>query len=96
MISGLVISGTLAGSFFLALGTQKAILWMLLRAMRDWAARASGGSRLEGTTAIIYRDSAAGVEQGGRTGLVSSSVALCFLRALFLTPVIASAITSPL
>jgi AGZA family xanthine/uracil permease-like MFS transporter len=42
------------------------------------------------TTTIIYIESAAGVEQGGRTGLVSISCAICFLIALFLTPVIAA------
>lgn len=41
------------------------------------------------TTTIIYIESAAGVEQGGRTGLTSISTAICFLSALFLTPLIA-------
>lgn len=53
------------------------------------AAAASGGSLLGSTTAIIYLESTAGVEQGGRTGLVSITVAIAFLLSLFLTPIIA-------
>jgi AGZA family xanthine/uracil permease-like MFS transporter len=61
----------------------------LKQALSADAAAASGGALLGSTTAIIYLESAAGVEQGGRTGLVSISVAICFLLALFVTPVIA-------
>jgi len=61
----------------------------LKQALSADAAAASGGALLGSTTAIIYLESAAGVEQGGRTGLVSVSVAVCFLLALFVTPVIA-------
>jgi AGZA family xanthine/uracil permease-like MFS transporter len=61
----------------------------LRQALSADAAAASGGALLGSTTAIIYLESAAGVEQGGRTGLVSLSVAACFLLALFVTPVIA-------
>jgi AGZA family xanthine/uracil permease-like MFS transporter len=51
---------------------------------------AAMGSALLGTnTAIIYIESAAGAEQGGRTGLVSLVVAACYLLALFITPLIA-------
>jgi AGZA family xanthine/uracil permease-like MFS transporter len=61
----------------------------LKQALSADAAAASGGALLGSTTAIIYLESAAGVEQGGRTGLVSVTVAACFLLALFVTPVIA-------
>ncbi len=61
----------------------------LREALSADAAAASGGALLGSTTAIIYLESAAGVEQGGRTGLVSVSVAVCFLLALFVTPLIA-------
>lgn len=61
----------------------------LRQALSADAAAASGGALLGSTTAIIYLESAAGVEAGGRTGLVSLSVAVCFLLALFITPVIA-------
>jgi AGZA family xanthine/uracil permease-like MFS transporter len=60
----------------------------LKQALSADAAAASGGALLGSTTAVIYLESAAGVEQGGRTGLVSLSVATCFLLALFVTPVI--------
>lgn len=60
----------------------------LKQALSADAAAASGGALLGSTTAIIYLESAAGVEQGGRTGLVSVSVAMCFLLALFVTPLI--------
>jgi len=52
------------------------------------SAAASGAALLGNTTAIIYLESSAGVEQGGRTGLVSLTVAGCFLLALFVTPII--------
>ena len=61
----------------------------LKQALSADAAAASGGALLGSTTAIIYLESAAGVEQGGRTGLVSLTVAGCFLLAVFVTPVIA-------
>ena len=61
----------------------------LRQALSADAAAASGGALLGSTTAIIFLESAAGVEAGGRTGLVSLSVAVCFLLALFITPVIA-------
>lgn len=50
---------------------------------------AMGAAFLGTNTPIIYIESAAGVEQGGRTGLVSMVVATCYLLALFLTPLIA-------
>ena len=50
---------------------------------------AMGGALLGTNTPIIYIESAAGVEQGGRTGLVSIVVATCYLLALFITPLIA-------
>jgi AGZA family xanthine/uracil permease-like MFS transporter len=39
---------------------------------------------------VIFLESTAGVEQGGRTGLVSVVISFCFLLALFIGPVIAS------
>jgi adenine/guanine/hypoxanthine permease len=52
------------------------------------AAAAAGGALLGTSTTIQYIESAAGVEEGGRTGLVSIVVAMCFLLALFLNPII--------
>lgn len=40
------------------------------------------------STVVSYIESAAGVEAGGRTGLTAGVTALCFLLALFLTPLI--------
>ncbi len=61
----------------------------LKEALSADAAAASVGALLGTTTTIIYVESAAGVEQGGRTGLTSISTAVCFLAALFLSPLIA-------
>lgn len=62
---------------------------LLKQALSADAAAASGGALLGTTTTIIYIESAAGVEQGGRTGLTSIVCAVCFLAALVLTPLIA-------
>jgi AGZA family xanthine/uracil permease-like MFS transporter len=61
----------------------------LKEALSADAAAASVGALLGTTTTIIYIESAAGVEQGGRTGLTCISTAVCFLAALFLSPLIA-------
>jgi len=61
----------------------------LREALSADAAACSGGALLGTTTTIIYLESAAGVEQGSRTGLTSIVVALCSLAALFFTPLIA-------
>lgn len=46
-------------------------------------------SSLIGTSTVVsYIESAAGVEAGGRTGLTALTTALCFLAALFFTPLI--------
>ncbi len=46
-------------------------------------------SSLLGTSTVVsYIESAAGVEAGGRTGLTAVTTALCFLLALFFTPLI--------
>jgi AGZA family xanthine/uracil permease-like MFS transporter len=56
-------------------------------------------SSLLGTSTVVsYIESAAGVEAGGRTGLTAITTAVCFLLALFLTPlilIIPSAATAP-
>ena len=61
----------------------------LKEALSADAAASSVGAIFGTTTPIIYLESAAGVEQGGRTGLTSVSTAICFALALFLTPIIA-------
>ncbi|MBC7369255.1 MAG: NCS2 family permease [Undibacterium sp.] len=56
-------------------------------------------SALFGTSTVVsYIESASGVEAGGRTGLTAVSTAICFLLALFLTPlilIIPAAATAP-
>ncbi len=56
-------------------------------------------SSLFGTSTVVsYIESAAGVEAGGRTVLTAVSTAVCFLLALFLTPlilIIPAAATAP-
>jgi len=56
-------------------------------------------SSLFGTSTVVsYIESASGVEAGGRTGLTAITTAVCFLLALFLTPlilIIPSAATAP-
>jgi AGZA family xanthine/uracil permease-like MFS transporter len=46
-------------------------------------------SALFGTSTVVsYIESAAGIQAGGRTGLTALTTAVCFLLALFLTPII--------
>ncbi|MCR1899726.1 NCS2 family permease [Irregularibacter muris] len=46
------------------------------------------GALLGSTVVTTFIESAAGVEEGGRTGLTSVSTALCFLLTLFITPLV--------
>lgn len=45
------------------------------------------GALLGSTVVTTYIESAAGVEEGGRTGLTSVFTAICFLLTLFFTPI---------
>jgi AGZA family xanthine/uracil permease-like MFS transporter len=56
------------------------------RALKADAFAACFGSMLGTSSVTSYIESAAGVEQGGRTGLTAVTVAGCFLIALFLAP----------
>jgi adenine/guanine/hypoxanthine permease len=47
------------------------------------------GAALGTSTVTSFIESAAGVEQGGRTGLTAATVALLFVLALFFSPIIA-------
>jgi len=65
--------------------------------MADAVATAVGAC-LGTSTVTTYVESASGVEEGGRTGLVSCVVALLFLGALFFSPIariVPTAATSP-
>ncbi len=57
------------------------------RVLASDAGAAMVGSCLGTSTVTSYIESAAGVEEGGRTGLTALVVAGCFLLALFLHPV---------
>lgn len=60
----------------------------LKEALEADAVAGAGGALLGTSTTHYYIESAVGVEEGGRTGLVSISVAVCFLLALFFNPLI--------
>lgn len=49
----------------------------------------TGGAMLGTSTTTAYVESAAGVAEGGRTGLTAVTTGICFLLALFLAPVVA-------
>ncbi|WP_297597178.1 NCS2 family permease [uncultured Cetobacterium sp.] len=56
------------------------------------------GALFGSTTITTFLESAAGVEEGGRTGLTAISTGVCFIFTIFLTPivyVIPSAATAP-
>jgi AGZA family xanthine/uracil permease-like MFS transporter len=83
-VAGLLAIGQLAH-----LNDEHGNLPKLGKALTADSTAAMGGAILGTNTPIIYIESAAGVEQGGRTGLVSFVVSACYLLALFLTPLIA-------
>lgn len=58
------------------------------RALMADAIGTAAGACLGNSTVTCYIESAAGVEQGGRTGLVGVVVAALFLLALFFSPVV--------
>lgn len=60
------------------------------RALKADAFAAMAGATLGTSSVTSYIESAAGVEQGGRTGLTTVTVALCFLLSLFLAPLFLS------
>lgn len=59
------------------------------KAMFVDAVAVSGGAVLGTSTTTAFVESAAGVAEGGRTGLTSVTTGICFLLALFLAPVAA-------
>lgn len=58
------------------------------RALTADATAAMVGSCLGTSTVTTYIESAAGVKEGGHTGLTAIVVSVCFLLALFFTPII--------
>lgn len=70
----------------------------LNRALTADALATIGGSLFGTSTTTAYIESATGIEAGGRTGLTAVVVGLCFLLALFFTPIltiIPAAATAP-
>jgi len=61
----------------------------LKQALEADALAGAGGAILGTSTTHYYIESTVGVEEGGRTGLVSITVAICFLLALVFNPIIA-------
>ncbi len=59
------------------------------KAMLVDAAAVTGGALLGTSTTTAYVESAAGVAEGGRTGLTALTTGVCFLAALFLAPIAA-------
>ncbi|WP_127532011.1 NCS2 family permease [Paenibacillus kobensis] len=59
------------------------------KAMLVDAVAVGGGAVLGTSTVTAYVESSAGVAQGGRTGLTSVTTGICFLLALFLSPLVA-------
>jgi AGZA family xanthine/uracil permease-like MFS transporter len=49
----------------------------------------SGGAVLGTSTVTAFIESSAGVAQGGRTGLTAVTTGICFLLAIFLSPIVA-------
>jgi AGZA family xanthine/uracil permease-like MFS transporter len=97
-----IVLAILFGDLFSAMATLLAVCGLakltdengdlpkLQQALTADATAAMGAALLGTNTPVIYIESAAGVEQGGRTGLVSIVVAACYIAALFFTPVIAA------
>jgi len=59
------------------------------KAMLVDAVAVGGGAMLGTSTVTAFVESSAGVAQGGRTGLTSVTTGICFLLALFLSPLVA-------
>ncbi|MFE4713666.1 MULTISPECIES: NCS2 family permease [Paenibacillus] len=59
------------------------------KAMFVDAVAVAGGAMVGTSTTTAYVESAAGVAEGGRTGLTAVTTGVCFLLALFLAPVAA-------
>lgn len=59
------------------------------KAMMVDAFAVSGGALVGTSTVTAFVESAAGVAQGGRTGLTAVTTGVCFLLALFLAPIAA-------
>ena len=87
LVTMLDTAGTLIGVARQAgLLDQEGRLPRLRQALLADSGSAALGAALGTSTTTAYIESAAGVEEGGRTGLAAVTVALLFLLALFLAP----------
>ena len=91
--------GTLVGACTKAkMVDEKGNIYRLKQAFMADAIATTFGSMLGTSTTTTYVESAAGVAQGGRSGLTAFAVACCFLIALFFSPLflsIPAAATAP-
>lgn len=77
---------------------EKGNIYRLKQAFMADAIATTFGSMLGTSTTTTYVESAAGVAQGGRSGLTAFAVACCFLIAIFFSPLflsIPAAATAP-
>ncbi len=81
--------GTLIGVSEQAGLVKEGKLPRMKQALVSDAIGTAAGAALGTSTVTSFIESAAGVEQGGRTGLTALAVAVLFLLALFFSPVIA-------
>ena len=78
---------------------EKGDLPKIEKAMLADAIATSTGAVLGTSTVTTYVESTAGISAGGKTGLTSTVTGLCFLLALFLSPIVGlvpSAATAPI
>lgn len=77
---------------------EKGNVYRIKQAFMADSIATTAGAMLGTSTTTTYVESAAGVSQGGRSGLTAFSVAMCFVVALFFSPLflsIPSAATTP-
>lgn len=77
---------------------EKGNIPRLRQAFMADAVATTAGAMLGTSTTTTYVESAAGVSQGGRTGLTAFSIACCFIMSLFFSPLflsVPSAATAP-
>ena len=63
----------------------------LKRAFASDAISTMGGSMFGNSTVTVYLESSAGIKSGGKTGITAIVTGICFLLALFFSPIIKTA-----
>lgn len=90
--------GTLVGVAIKSGGIKDGKVYRIKQAFMTDAIGTTVGAMLGSCTVTTYVESAAGVSEGGRTGLTSFVTAICFMVAIFLAPfflAVPSAATAP-